>query len=192
MDNSIGRQLSFNFNTPVTRGLETPRTQEHHPAAPGDGVELGARSHVPGSWWTDGVPVGGKGNPRGLTVVGHQVPPEPDGGVNVGPGLRVYGHQLPSGEAAPRPASLPEGVVGRPMGYEIRTDGSITAPDGRTIANPVGHLGVMAQLDEPSAVHAVSKIDGPSQPAPNADLHIVGPSNAARFLSDPNQLYLGI
>lgn len=61
----------------------------------------------------------------------------------------------------------------------------------RSNLSSVASLGLLAQLDEAAPVQAVRAIDGPSQPNAFADLHLVGPSSAARFLANPKELYLG-
>ena len=56
-------------------------------------------------------------------------------------------------------------------------------------AHPTTGLGVLAQLDEASAVRAV---DNGGSNSRFADLHLVGVNNAGQFLNNPGAMYLGI
>jgi len=96
-------------------------------------------------------------------------------------------------EAAPKPhapAATPRESV--PVNL-LAEDFSTTMLGGiSSNSNPLAGLGVLAQLDEAGPVHATRAIDGASQPSAFADLHLVGPQNAGKYLGNPDGLYLGM
>ncbi|MBM3464770.1 MAG: hypothetical protein FJX76_21945 [Armatimonadetes bacterium] len=100
-------------------------------------------------------------------------------------GAAVTAEAPATSEARQRDA-VPTTLLAEDVGSGLLGNVSSTGSD--TVAS----LGVLAQLDEPTAVHSVRAIDGPSQPNAFADLNLVGPSNAQRYLANPNELYLGI
>lgn len=101
--------------------------------------------------------------------------------------------QAPAAPAAPAqaPAARPEITPSTVPMSLFADDASMNLMGvGNTgSAHPTTGLGVLAELDETSAVRAVD--DGGSNNR-FADLHLVGVSNAGQFLGNPGKMYLGI
>ena len=107
-----------------------------------------------------------------------------------GPTIEVPAH-LPTIEVPlTRPgtgASVPTFLAGDQFDFSIGS-----APSAPASSHSVTGLGVLAQLDEPTAAASVRAIDNQPRVNPFSDMHMVGPGNAKQFLGNPSALYLGM
>lgn len=92
--------------------------------------------------------------------------------------------QAPAARAEITPSTVPMSLLADDDSLNL-----LGVNSGAAGAHPSTSLGVLAQLDETSAIRAV---DNGGSNNRFADLHLVGVGNAGQFLGNPGAMYLGI
>lgn len=124
------------------------------------------------------------------TPLGDQVSVDFSSGLMGGAVGKQMGEMLGGTSAAPAvEAEKPTKSAAAQVPVSLFADGE-PAPLGTAsqppVSNPIAELGLLAQLDETSA------IDGAAPGKSFGGWSLVGPGSAAQFLADPQQMYLGL